>query len=102
MEAAPANANKNITCNTFSVTVTPITNIRTELKLFSAVYTLKNSAMKQYILDPLAHVAPREPPQFADFRYLGYVSGIGTARHQLDVRTKKNKVAFLLYDCRIR
>lgn len=79
MEAAPTTANENITCNTLSVTVTPITNIRTELKLFSAVYTLKNSAMKQYILDPLAHAASQVPAQLPDFRYKNYVSAPAAA-----------------------
>lgn len=74
MEAAPLTANDGITCNTLSATVTPISNIRTELKLFSAVYSLQNSAMKQYILNPLGQEAFEEPPKFAVWRYSGYVS----------------------------
>lgn len=73
MEAAPTIANENITCNTLSVTVTPISNIRTELKLFSAVYTLKNSAMKQYILNPLAQEVSQKPTKYSNWQYRGRV-----------------------------
>lgn len=74
MEAAPLTANEGITRDTLSATVTPISNIRTELKLFSAVYSLRNSAMKQYILNPLGREAVEEPPKFPVWRYSGYVS----------------------------
>lgn len=74
MEAAPMTANKNITRDTHAVSVTPISNIRSDLKLFSAVYTLKNSAMKQYILNPLANIVPKNAPRGPKFVYKGYVS----------------------------
>lgn len=74
MEAAPITANKTITFNTESVFVTSITNIRTELKLFSAVYNLKNSPMKQYILDPLAQKTFQKPSKFPNWKYAGRVS----------------------------
>lgn len=74
MEAAPTKTNECITGDTLSVTVSPISNIRTELKLFSAVYTLKNSAMKQYILNPLAQETFQRPPKIPGWQYQGYVS----------------------------
>lgn len=75
MEAAPTKANEYITGDTLNVTVSPISNIRTELKLFSAVYTLKSSAMKQYILNPLAQETLfQRPPKIPGWHYQGYVS----------------------------
>lgn len=74
MEAIPQTANEFISPDTLAVSVTSISNIGTELKLFSAVYTLKNSAMKQYILDPLARAAIESSSKVAGMRYKGHVS----------------------------
>lgn len=74
MEAVLQKANEFISPDTHAVTVASISNIGTELKLFSAVYTLKNSAMKQYILDPLARAAIESSSKVPDMRYKGHVS----------------------------
>lgn len=76
MESAVMPSNDTINRNSTSVTVIRIANIRIDLKLFNAVYTLKNSPMKSYILDPSAPNPYNDMSHLlrSEWRYEGYVS----------------------------
>lgn len=53
--------------------VTPIANIRTELKLFNAIFHLNMSPLKNLILDPDSYNEPIIPNRISTFQYSGYV-----------------------------
>lgn len=53
--------------------ITPIANIRTELKLFNAVFYLDRTPFKSLILDPDSYQEPRIQNQISKFQYSGYV-----------------------------
>lgn len=74
MEAAEATGSANINIETVSITVKPIACIRTEMKLFSAVYSLNDSPMKSFILNPLSYKEPIMSNRSPNFKYNGYVS----------------------------
>lgn len=53
--------------------ITPIANIRTELKLFNAVFYLDRTTFKDLILNPDTYKKPNIPNRISKFRYSGYV-----------------------------
>lgn len=58
-----------------SLCITPIANIRTELKLFNAIFYLNRTPMlKELILDPSSYEEPKIPNRIPEFQYTGYVS----------------------------
>lgn len=57
-----------------SLFITPISNIRTELKLFNAVFYVDKTPLKKLILDPLSYRHPTISDHIRDFQYSGYVS----------------------------
>lgn len=59
---------------TQSLYITPIANIRAELKLFNAVFYLNRTPLKSLILDPINYKEPTIPNRIPKFRYTGYVS----------------------------
>lgn len=75
MEAAKTNHNDGIDWNTASVTVIPISNIRMELKLFSAIYNLKGCRIRDLILNPMENLVPirRTPDHELPFNFESYV-----------------------------
>lgn len=73
MEAAKTLANEELTTNIAGVTITPITNIRLEIKLFSSVLGLKESPLRNVILNPLIMAESAEPRTTGKFDYKGYV-----------------------------
>lgn len=54
--------------------ITPIANIRTELKLFNSVFYLDRTPFKNLILDPDTYHEPDVPSRVPKFSYSGYVS----------------------------
>lgn len=55
--------------------ITPIANIRTELKLFNAVFHLDRTQFKNLILNPDSYQEPNIPNRISTkFSYSGYVS----------------------------
>lgn len=54
--------------------LTPIANIRAELKLFNAVFYLNRTSLKSLILDPISYQEPTIPNRIPQFHYTGYVS----------------------------
>lgn len=57
-----------------SLYMTPIANIRAELKLFNAVFYLNRTPLKSLILDPINYNEPTIPNRIPKFQYTGYVS----------------------------
>lgn len=57
-----------------SLYITPIANIRTELKLFNAVFYLDRTPLKGLILDPSSYKEPTMYNRIQGFRSSGYVS----------------------------
>lgn len=53
--------------------IMPIANIRTELKLFNAIFYLDRTPFKNLILDPDSYVEPNIPRRISKFTYSGYV-----------------------------
>lgn len=53
--------------------ITPIANIRTELKLFNAVFYLDRTPLKDLILNPMSYKNPNITDRIPKFRYAGYV-----------------------------
>lgn len=53
--------------------ITPIANIRTELKLFNAIFYLDRTPFKNLILDPDSYQEPNFPNRISKFTYSGYV-----------------------------
>lgn len=53
--------------------ITPIANIRTELKLFNAVLYLDRTTFKDLILNPDLYTEQSIPNQIKNFNYSGYV-----------------------------
>lgn len=60
-----------------SLNITPIANIRAELKLFNAVFYLDRTPLKSLILNPIAYNEPTLPNRIPKFKYTGYVSCSG-------------------------
>lgn len=73
MEASPNDISKLITRDARNCSMITISNIRTELKLFSAVFSLKKSPIKDYILDPLKHQCIEKISKSPNFHYIGFV-----------------------------
>lgn len=57
-----------------SLFITPISNIRTELKLFNAVFYVDKTPLKDLILNPLSYRHPTISDHIRQFQYSGYVS----------------------------
>lgn len=57
-----------------SIYITPIANIRTELKLFNAIFYLDRSPFKDLILKPSSYMEPSIPNQVPNLHYSGYVN----------------------------
>lgn len=73
MEASEKVVRSNVS-EAKSLKITPIANIRAELKLFNAVFTLNRSPLKSLILDPISYREPTIPNRIPRFNYTGYVS----------------------------
>lgn len=76
MECAINSHNINITAATRNVSLTPLSNIRSEMKLFSAVYTLADCKLREQLLNPLEHIRATAPNDHRNFVYNGYVSAV--------------------------
>lgn len=63
-------------CETHKLYMTPIANIRTELKLFNSIFYLDMSPMKDLILDPNSYKEPNIQDRITNFQYSGYVRAI--------------------------
>lgn len=74
MEASPSDISKLITRDARNCSIIPIANIRTDLKLFSAIFSLKKSPIKDYILDPLKNQYNEKITKSPNFHYNGFVS----------------------------
>lgn len=57
-----------------SLYITPIANIRTELKLFNAVFHLDRTPLKELVLNPSSYQEPKIFNRIQDFRCASYVS----------------------------
>lgn len=57
-----------------SIYVKPIANIRSELKQFSAIFYLQNTAYNDLILKPSTYKHPKVFNLIPHFQYSGYVS----------------------------
>lgn len=73
MEAARTEMNIDITKES-SITVTTVTNIRADLKLFAAIYAMKDSPLRDVILNPCT--PQRVIGDDANYKYKGYVSDL--------------------------
>lgn len=54
--------------------ITPIANIRTELKLFNAIFYLDRTTLKELVLNPSSYKDPNMSDIFSEIRYTGYVN----------------------------
>lgn len=73
MEASEAVSNiKN--GESTKIYITPIANIRTELKLFNAIFYMNQTPFKNLILNPNSYKEPEIPNRIQSFKYVGYVS----------------------------
>lgn len=54
--------------------IMPIANIRTELKLFNAVFYLDRTPLRKLVLEPSSYKESIIPNRIPDFTYTGYVS----------------------------
>lgn len=73
MESA-AKMGQLIQADAKGVTVIPVSNMRAEMKLFTAVYGLNSFPMREMILNPLKHMKAPTFPALKAFDYKGYVS----------------------------
>lgn len=72
-------ASENVTQSDYAATnlfITVIANIRTELKLFNAVFHLDMTPLKNLILNPVTYKEPHFPDKISTFHYSGYVCSI--------------------------
>lgn len=76
MESAVNSYNSNIDVKTPKVTITPLSNIRSEMKLFSAVFTLADCRLREQLLNPLEHIHATPTNDHKKFVYNGYVSNL--------------------------
>lgn len=80
MEASE-NVVKSKDIETQSLHMTPIANIRAELKLFNAVFYLDRTPLKSLILDPINYIEPTIPNRIPKFHYTGHVSSYYNLNH---------------------
>lgn len=73
MEASETVVSSTIT-EAKTLIITPIANIRPELKLFNAVFYLNRTPLKSLILDPISYREPVIPNRIPKFQYTGYAS----------------------------
>lgn len=62
--------------NTKAVTVTPVSNMRVEMRLFMAIFNLSSFPMREMILNPLKHMRITQFRDLHTFDYKGYVSAV--------------------------
>lgn len=94
MEASE-NVVKSMDIETKSLSMTPIANIRAELKLFNAVFYLNRTPLKSLILDPISYEEPALPNRIPKFRYTGYVRY--NCYFQIYEQLHKNAIIFFLF-----
>lgn len=97
MEAAKTVANEELTTNVAGVTITPLTNIRLEIKLFSAVLNLKESPLRNVILNPSLMAECPEPRKAQKFDYKGYVCFYFYSIHYIPHSPKFMKSMFRIF-----
>lgn len=97
MEAAKTVANEELTTNVAGVTITPLTNIRLEIKLFSAVLNLKESPLRNVILNPSLMAEFPEPRKAQKFDYKGYVCFYFYSIHYISHSPKFMKSMFRIF-----
>lgn len=54
--------------------ITPIANIRTELKLFNSIFYMERTKLRELMLNPSAYDESNIPNYIPNFTYTGYVS----------------------------
>lgn len=79
---------------TQSLYITPIANIRAELKLFNAVFYLNRTPLKSLILDPIKYNEPTIPNRISKFHYTGYVSSYYYLNHFQRLNVIQNIIFF--------
>lgn len=74
MEAAKVSSNVDLDISS-AIYITPVSNIRYELKVFSAIYSLEESILRNFILSPREHLVPiQNVKKRGSFQNKGYVS----------------------------
>lgn len=96
MEASEMVVRPNVS-ETKSLKMTPIANIRAELKLFNAVFSLNRTPLKSLILDPTAYKEPAIPNRIPRFKYTGYVGIKYVFEYQFTPFSKNERKQLVFY-----